>query len=146
MHLRPPRSPRPDTLFPVTPLFRSPSGGVRRSRRRCGRARSTGYPERSQHYLSGFVLTPEDADQWRAIEAAADAARGRVAETFVWALPQVMRDGFTHFDEEAEVQAFDYVLFPLALGREAEVAPGFATAIVTSAGGHERRKIGRAHG
>src|SRR3546814_10055275 len=50
-----------------------------------------------------------------------------------------MRDGFTHFDEEAEVQAFDDVLFPLALGREAEVAPGFATAIVTSAGGHERR-------
>src|SRR3546814_12636280 len=67
------------------------------------------------------------------------AARGRVAETFVWALPQVMRDGFTHFDEEAEVQAFDDVLFPLALGREAEVAPGFATAIVTSAGGHDRR-------
>src|SRR3546814_6870468 len=51
----------------------------------------------------------------------------------------LMRDGFTHFDEEAEVQAFDDVLFPLALGREAEVAPGFATAIVTSAGGHERR-------
>src|SRR3546814_18943354 len=50
-----------------------------------------------------------------------------------------MRDGFTHFDEEAEVQAFDDVLFPLALGREAAVASGFATAIVTSAGGHERR-------
>ncbi|RIA37874.1 uncharacterized protein (TIGR02217 family) [Hephaestia caeni] len=98
-----------------------------------------GYPEAEQHYLSGFVLNPEDADQWRAIEAAADAARGRVAETFVWALPQVMRDGFTHFDEETEVQAFDDILFPLALGREAEVAPGFSTAIVTSAGGHERR-------
>ncbi|MCM8729707.1 DUF2460 domain-containing protein [Hephaestia sp. GCM10023244] len=98
-----------------------------------------GYPERDQHYLSGFVLNAEDADQWRAIDAAAERARGRVAETFVWALPQVMRDGFIHFDEEAEVQAFDDVLFPIALGREAEVAPGFATAIVTSAGGHERR-------
>src|SRR3546814_13276675 len=79
---------------------------------------------------------------WRAIEAAADAARGRVAETFVWALPQVIRDGFTHFDEEAEVQAFDDVLFPLALGREAEVAPGFATAFVTRAGSHERLHSG----
>ena len=98
-----------------------------------------GYPESAQHYLSGFVLNAEDADRWRAIDAAAETARGRVAETFVWALPQVMRDGFLHFDEEAEVQAFDDVLFPLALGREAEVAPGFSTAIVTSAGGHERR-------
>jgi uncharacterized protein (TIGR02217 family) len=98
-----------------------------------------GYPEDEQHYLSGFVLQGEDADQWRAIDAAAEDARARVAETFVWALPQVMRDGFIHFDEEAEVQAFDDVLFPLALGREAEVAPGFSTAILTSAGGHERR-------
>src|SRR3546814_17398538 len=80
----------------MTTRATTPSGGWRRSRRRCARARSTGYPERAQHYLSGFVLNPEDADQWRAIEAAADAARGRVAETFVWALPQVMRDGFTH--------------------------------------------------
>jgi uncharacterized protein (TIGR02217 family) len=37
------------------------------------------------------------------------------------------------------MQAFDDVLFPLALGREAEVAPEFSTAIVTSAGGHEAR-------
>ncbi len=98
-----------------------------------------GYPEDAQHYLSGFVLNAADAGQWRAIEAAAEAARERVAETFVWALPQVMRDGFLHFDEEADVQAFDDVLFPTALGREAAVAPGFSTAIVTSAGGHEKR-------
>jgi uncharacterized protein (TIGR02217 family) len=31
------------------------------------------------------------------------------------------------------------VLFPLALGREAEVMPEFSTAILTSAGGHEAR-------
>src|SRR3546814_18925062 len=122
---RPPISTRTDTLLPYTTLFRS-------------------YPERAQHYLSCFVLNPEDADQWRAIEAAADAARGSVAETFVWALPQVMRDGFTHFDEEAEVKAFDDALFPLALGRETEVAPGFATAIVTAAGGPERGQGTRA--
>ncbi|WP_448662337.1 DUF2460 domain-containing protein [Sphingomonas sp. CJ20] len=102
-----------------------------------------GYPVADQHYLSGFVLRPEDRHQWRAIaEAAAVARRRGVADTFVWALPQVLRDGFTPFDiepEEDEVEAFDDVLFPIALGREAEVAPEVSTAIVTSAGGHEAR-------
>ena len=66
-------------------------------------------------------------------------ARG-VANVFLWAMPQVMRDGFTCWEgEEDEVQAFDDVLFPLALGREAEVTPGFSTAILTSAGGREAR-------
>lgn len=100
-----------------------------------------GYPVERQHYLSGFVLNAEDKAQWAEIDAAADAARARdVAETFVWALPQVMRDGFTHFDtEESDVQAFDDVQFPLALGREALAAPGFSTAIVTTASGAEHR-------
>ena len=99
-----------------------------------------GYPVERQHYFAGFVLTPEDRAQWRAIDAAADAARERgVAETYVWALPQVMRDGYVHFDEEKAVQAFDDVAFPLALGREVEVSPEWSTAVVASAGGHEKR-------
>lgn len=101
-----------------------------------------GYPVERQHYLSGFVLRPDQAVQWGLIETAAEVARARgVAETFLWALPQVMRDGFVHFDTEQEdaVDAFDDVLFPLALGREAEVAPVFSTAILTSAGGREAR-------
>ncbi|VVT21666.1 conserved hypothetical protein [Sphingomonas sp. EC-HK361] len=101
-----------------------------------------GYPVREQDYLSGFVLRPEQSAQWGRIDAAARAAQARgVARAFVWALPQVARDGFVHFDEEeeADVQAFDDVSFPLALGREAEVVPETATAILTSAGGHETR-------
>lgn len=99
-----------------------------------------GYAAGDQHYLSGFVLHPENAQQWRSIEAAAEVARRRgVAATFIWALPQVMRDGYVHFDQEEDVQAFDDVLFPLALGREAEVAAEVSTAIVTSAGGREAR-------
>lgn len=103
-----------------------------------------GYPAADQHYLAGFVFRPEDKANWRPIEAAAAAAGTRgVAGRFIWALPQVLRDGFTRFDQEDEgVQAFDDVLFPLALGREAEVAPEFSTAIVTSAGGQERRNAG----
>jgi uncharacterized protein (TIGR02217 family) len=101
-----------------------------------------GYAPHEQDYLSGFVLSGDAAgDQWPLIDAAADAARTRgVGRAFVWALPQVLRDGFVHFDEEEDaVDAFDDVLFPLALGREAEVSPGFSTAIVTSAGGREQR-------
>ncbi len=99
-----------------------------------------GYPAERQHYFAGFVLNGADAHQWRGIAAAAAAARARgVAATFIWALPQVIRDGFTTFDLEDDMQAFDDVLFPLALGREAEVAPEVSTAILTSAGGHEAR-------
>jgi len=100
-----------------------------------------GYPPDRQHYLAGFVLNAADSGQWRAIDAATDAARARgVARTFVWALPQVMRDGVLHFDQEEDaVEAFDDVLFPLSLGRDAEVAPSFSTAIATSASGYEAR-------
>jgi len=104
-----------------------------------------GYAAADRHYLSGFVLLPADRAQWLRIDAAAEAARASgVAGVFLWALPQVMRDGFVHFDAfsgnwEADVDAFDDVLFPIALGREAEVAPEVSTAIVTSAGGQEMR-------
>jgi uncharacterized protein (TIGR02217 family) len=99
-----------------------------------------GYPAAQQHYLAGFVLRPEDRAQWHNVAAAAERARRRgVARTFVWALPQVLRDGFVHFDQEDDMDAFDDVLFPLALGREAEVAPEVSTSIVTSAGGQEKR-------
>lgn len=102
-----------------------------------------GYPPGRQEYFAGFVLSAADVAQWRQITAAADAARRRgVARAYFWALPQVMRDGLVHWDEEeAEVIAFDEVLFPLALGREAEVAPEFSTTIVTSAGGRETRNV-----
>jgi uncharacterized protein (TIGR02217 family) len=110
-----------------------------------GRAALTerlGYPVERQHYLAGFVLDGADRAQWAAIDAAAEAARARgTAETFLWALPQVMRDGFVHVDlgEEDAVEAFDDVDFPIALGRGASVTPGFSTAIVTTASGHEQR-------
>ncbi|MFW2850558.1 DUF2460 domain-containing protein [Sphingomonas sp. TX0543] len=101
-----------------------------------------GYPPERQEYLAGFVLKTEDAAQWRLIDAAADAALRRGARrAYLWALPQVMRDGLVHWDEEDDVTAFDDVLFPLALGREAEVAPEFSTTIVTSAGGSETRNV-----
>jgi uncharacterized protein (TIGR02217 family) len=100
-----------------------------------------GYPVAQQHYLSGFVLVPEDRAQWARIDAAADAAAARgVSDVFMWASPQITRDGYTRFDEgDAPVQAFDDISFPIAIGREAMVSAGFSTAIVTTASGHEHR-------
>lgn len=99
-----------------------------------------GYPVEDQHYFSGFVLRAEDRAQWAAIADAADAARcAGVARTFVWALPQVARDGFVAFDGEDAMQAFDAVDFPLAIGREATALTEFSTQIVSSPSGHEQR-------
>jgi uncharacterized protein (TIGR02217 family) len=104
-------------------------------------AAQLGYPIERQHYFAGFVLRPEDKDHWESIAAAAVAAFARgTGSVFVWALPQVLRDGFTWFGkEEAEVEAFDDVRFPIALGREASVEPAFSTAVVTTANGFEQR-------
>ena len=103
-----------------------------------------GYPAGAQHYLSGFVLRPEDAGvQWGLIEASLAAAQARgVGRVFVWALPQVARDGFVRWDGGEAMQAFDDVAFPLALGREVEAAPGFSTAVLTAANGRETRNAG----
>ena len=99
-----------------------------------------GYPIAQQHYFSGFVLNAEDRGQWAAIaDAADDARRVGVARTFIWALPQVARDGFVAFDGEDDVQAYDAVDFPLAIGREAMVETEFSTQIVSAPSGHEQR-------
>lgn len=104
-----------------------------------------GYPRSRQHYLSGFVLKGEDAEtQWSRIDAAASRAQAAgIAETFIWALPQVCRDGFVRQPDltagDEPVQAFDDIAYPLPLGRETAIASEFSTQIMTMASGHERR-------
>lgn len=104
-----------------------------------------GYPVDAQHYLAGFVAAglgdAETAIAWTRIGAAAEAARGTYASTFVWALPQVARDGFSFFAilGDEDVQAFDDISFPLDIGQRAQVAPAFSTRIIESVSGHEQR-------
>ena len=99
-----------------------------------------GYGPSEQHYYSGFVASAATRGQWHAIIAAAREAEGRgVAWTFIWAMPQWLRDGVTLLGEENDVAPFEDVDFPIAIGAEASVAPGFSTNIVTSASGHEYR-------
>ncbi len=102
-----------------------------------------GYPPAEQDYFAGFVLRPEDREEWRRIDAGIDEALARNPhETVVWALPQVTRDGYLRipeFEESDTMQAFDDVLYPFALGREATIVPEFSTSVAVTASGFERR-------
>ncbi len=102
-----------------------------------------GYPIDKQDYLAGFVLDPTDAHKfWPRIDAALGEQRARgITQRFVWALPQIARDGYTRLPthEEDEVNAFDDVDYPLALGRDASVSPEFSTSVAVTSSGHERR-------
>ncbi|EDL49050.1 DUF2460 domain-containing protein [Erythrobacter sp. SD-21] len=102
-----------------------------------------GYPIDRQDYLAGFVLDPADAHAvWPRIDAALDEARARgVTQRFVWALPQVSRDGYTRLPtyDEDEMNPFDDVTYPLALGRDASVSPEFSTSVAVTSSGHEHR-------
>jgi uncharacterized protein (TIGR02217 family) len=92
------------------------------------------------HYLAGFVSAPERTRDWNEIMAAAEAAsEAGFGEVFLWALPQVLRDGLTVFEGEPEVEAFREVTFPLELGLNATVEPCFSTTVATSPGGFEYR-------
>ncbi|HEY0013900.1 MAG TPA: DUF2460 domain-containing protein [Allosphingosinicella sp.] len=114
--------------------------GARSRAARADAADRLGYPLDRQHYISGFVLRSEERAQWAPIAAAAAAAASSsIDETFVWALPQVLRDGFVYFEGEQAMDAFDDVRFPVALGREASVEPSFSTDVVTTGGGAEQR-------
>jgi uncharacterized protein (TIGR02217 family) len=102
-----------------------------------------GYTLDRQDYLAGFVLNATDAEAlWPRIDAGLDEATARgVARTFVWASPQISRDGYTRLapPQEQTMQAFDDVPYPLALGRDAGVSPEFSTSVAVTASGHERR-------
>jgi uncharacterized protein (TIGR02217 family) len=102
-----------------------------------------GYALADQDYLSGFVLDPANAEAfWQKIDRGLDEAADRgIARRYVWAQPQVNRDGYTRLapPPEQAMDAFDNVHYPFALGRNASVAPEFSTSIAVTASGHERR-------
>ena len=89
------------------------------------------------------MLDPADAELfWLRIDNGIDeAAERNIARRYVWALPQVNRDGYTRLapSPEQAMDPFDNVLYPFALGRNASVAPEFSTSIAVTASGHERR-------
>ncbi len=109
-----------------------------------------GYPTANQNYFSGFVLNGLDAArEWPRIAQAAREAMGRgVADVFVWAWPQIARDGFVAFslagpeeEGDTELLAFHDVAFPLELGMDAVGGPEFFTQVAMMASGFEQRNV-----
>ena len=102
-----------------------------------------GYPPEQQDYFAGFVLLHEQRDLWRRIDAGIDEAIPRAPhEIFIWALPQVNRDGYVRLPAPQDtdtMQAFDDIPYPLALGRDATITPEFSTSVAVTASGYERR-------
>lgn len=101
-----------------------------------------GYPPEAQDYLAGFVLNPGQPDLWRLIDGGVDEALARQPhEVFVWALPQIGRDGYTRLPpaQDSDMNAFDDVPYPLALGLDAKITQEFSTSVATTASGFERR-------
>ncbi len=120
--------------------------GLRRAREAVTEALR--YPLDRQHYFSGFVLdrSSAEADWPKIADAAAAAQLLGVAEVFVWAWPQIARDGFAWTadagaGEEADVDGFHDVRFPLSLGFEASGGPEFSTQVAELASGHEQRNL-----
>ena len=101
------------------------------------------YPVVRQDYFSGFVLKEDDAERfWPLIDRALNEARERgVSQRYVWAYPQICRDGYVRMalSQDDTMQAFDDVAYPLALGRDASASPEFSTSVAVTASGHERR-------
>ncbi len=102
-----------------------------------------GYVTANQDYLAGFVPAGASLNLWRSIDAGIGEALARGHhQVFVWALPQICRDGYVRMslpEEENSMQAFDDVPYPLALGRDATVTPEFSTSVSVTASGFERR-------
>ncbi len=99
-----------------------------------------GYPNSRTDYFAGFVLNAASRAQWGLIDRVATNA-SFARNRYIWALPQINRDGFTLYKTETDMNGFDDILFPLALGRKASGGPQFSTTVVETTSGYESRNI-----
>lgn len=104
-----------------------------------------GYARTQSDYFAGFVLDPAEAALWQQIDEAADRALAEgFARVFVWAQPQMARDGYVRFDLEEEVPAmsgFHEERLPVRISFGSTGGPGFSTTVVEMVSGHEQRNI-----
>ena len=99
------------------------------------------YTMEDTHYFSGFNLSEAAPDVWRNIDLAAkDGFHKKFGEIFIWAYPQIVRDGIIYNqDQEQEMSGFHEVRFPLDISYGAVGGPEFSTDIVEMQSGYEQR-------
>lgn len=99
------------------------------------------YPKSQMHYFSGFNLLPATPENWKNIDRAiTDGFVRDYSQIFVWAYPQVVRDGVIYNqDMEDDMSGFHEVRLPVDISFGASCGPTFATSVVEMASGHEQR-------
>jgi uncharacterized protein (TIGR02217 family) len=95
------------------------------------------YPNDKTDYLSGFADQPRNQTQWRSIVQALNEPN--YAERYLWAYPQIVRDGVIIHAHENEDIMIDLVQFPLTLGYGSSGGPEFSTTVVQGQSGFEFR-------
>lgn len=101
-----------------------------------------GYGPADSHYFSGFNLLPDTPQVWANIDRAiAGTLAQGYAEVFVWAYPQVVRDGFVYFTMEDDVSGFHEVRFSEGVSYGSSGGPRFSTTVTETISGHEQRNV-----
>ncbi|MBL4801347.1 MAG: DUF2460 domain-containing protein, partial [Emcibacter sp.] len=99
------------------------------------------YPRNQTHYFAGFNLLPSTVGNWKNIITAAGLGfQDSYDQIFVWAYPQVVRDGVIYTkDQENIMTGFHEVRLAQDISYGASGGPQFMTNVVEMASGHEQR-------
>ncbi|VAW03627.1 Similar to phage capsid and scaffold / Gene Transfer Agent (GTA) ORFG12 [hydrothermal vent metagenome] len=99
------------------------------------------YPRARTHYFGGFNLLPETPENWKNIIRAVDLGfQDDYAEVFVWAYPQIVRDGVIYTNNQENIMTgFHETRLPEDISYGASGGPQFLTNVVEMASGHEQR-------
>jgi len=99
------------------------------------------YPRSKSHYFTGFNLLATTLVNWKnIIKAAALGFQDGFAEVFVWAYPQVVRDGVIYTkDQGVSMTGFHEIRLPEDISYGASGGPQFLTHVVEMASGQEQR-------
>ncbi|PCI43356.1 MAG: TIGR02217 family protein [Alphaproteobacteria bacterium] len=102
---------------------------------------SLSYPLSKTHYFAGFNLLPITLENWgNIIKAAGLGFKDGFDQIFVWAYPQVVRDGVIYTkDQENIMTGFHEVRLAQDISYGASGGPQFLTSIIEMASGHEQR-------
>ena len=99
------------------------------------------YPRSRTHYFAGFNLLSSTVENWKNIIRAAELGfQDSYDQIFVWAYPQVVRDGVIYTkDQENIMTGFHEVRLAQDISYGASGGPQFLTNVVEMASGHEQR-------
>ncbi len=99
------------------------------------------YPLEKTNYFAGFNLLPTTLENWKnIIKAVGLGFLEGFTRVFVWAYPQVVRDGVIYTKDQGDnMTGFHEIRLPQDISFGASGGPQFLTTIVEMASGHEQR-------